>query len=74
MSDLLTRVRVYGKAHNRHGYMVWGRVSREKAIAEAKRYAQSQLEKAQDILNTPDDEFDVAIIRGPRKQKLVEQI
>lgn len=55
-------------------YMDYGRLSRVEIIRRTKELAAHEVKKWQQVLDTSDAEFDVRIVRGVHKQKLIEEL
>ena len=53
-------------------YMDYGRLPRSEIIRRTKELAAHEVRKWQEVLDTADDLFDVRVVRGVHKQKLVE--
>ena len=53
-------------------YMDYGRLSRAEIIRRTKELAAHEKKKWEEVLATPDGEFDVRIVRGVHKMALVE--
>lgn len=56
------------------GYMDYGRLSRAEIIQKTKELAAYEVKKWGKVLDMPDDDFDVRIVRGVHKQHLVERL
>lgn len=72
MSELLTVCTMPRGADSNYGFAHWGRMTRAEAVAKTREQAERDLAAIQLFLNTPVDELDVRIVRGPNAQKLVE--
>lgn len=71
-SEIMTRATVPGLFGG--GYMDYGRLSRAEIIRRTKELAAHEVKKWQQVLATPDDEFDCRVVRGPLKQTLIEEL
>jgi hypothetical protein len=72
VSEIMTVAHVPGLFGS--GYMDYGRMSRAEIIARAKGLAESEMEKYRRLLATPDDAFEVRIVRGKNVQHLIERL
>jgi hypothetical protein len=72
MSDILTVADVPGVFGA--GFMNYGRLSRAEIIRQTKELYAYNKEVAEKVLATPDDDFDVRIVRGVHVQHLVERL
>ncbi len=55
-------------------YMDYGRLPRAEIIRRTKEVAAHEVKKWGEVLATPDDEFDVRVVRGVHKMALVEKL
>ena len=55
-------------------YMDYGRLPRSEIIRRTKELASHEKKKWEEVLATPDDKFDVRIVRGVQKMTLVEEL
>ena len=55
-------------------FMNYGRLSRAEIIRQTKDLAAHEKDKWEKVLATPDDKFDVRVVRGTRKQELIERL
>lgn len=74
MSEKMTRIRVPGTKDGRYGYLAWGEVSREEVIRSFRAYADSLREKVARIDATPDEAFEVDVVRGSVVQKHIRSL
>lgn len=72
MSEIMTVAHARGVSGG--GYMDYGHLTRAEIIQRTKEMAACEKEKWEKVLATPDDEFDVRIVRGSRKQTLIERL
>lgn len=56
------------------GFMDYGSLSRSEIIRRTKELATHEKDKWEKVLATPDDEFLVRVVRGSRKQELIEEL
>lgn len=68
--DILTRAKLPGTS----GFMDWGRLPRAEIIKRTREYAAQAKAEAEALLNAPDEAFDVCVIEGVHRQKLVERL
>lgn len=71
MSEKMTRIRL-GKKGPR--FMDWGEHSFERMVAQIKAQAAREFEEAKAILDAKDDDFEVAVVRGPIVQHFVRKV
>ena len=74
MSDLLTNVRMRDAGIGEFGRGLWGRLTREEAIRQARESARLEMESCQRFLAASDAEIEVKIVRGSHAQRLVEEL
>jgi hypothetical protein len=72
MSDIMTVAAAPGVFGG--SYMDYGRLTRSDIIRRTKELAAHEVKKWGEVLATPDDEFDVRIVRGVHKMALVEEL
>jgi hypothetical protein len=68
--DILTEA----SAPNGGGFADWGRLSRDEIIRRTKELAAHEVKKWEEVLATPNDEFDCCIISGVHRRKLIEKL
>ncbi len=68
--DILTSARVPGSA----GFADWGRLPRAEIIKRTREYATACKADAEAILSAPDEAFEVRVVEGVQKQKLIERL
>lgn len=72
MSDIMTVAHAPGISGG--GFMDYGRLTRAEIIKRTKEMAASEVAKWEKVLATPDDAFDVRVVRGPLVQRLIERL
>jgi hypothetical protein len=72
MTDIMTVARVPGVPGG--GYMDRGRLTRDEIIKKTREMAASEVDRWSRVLATPNADFDVRVVRGVFKQKLVEKL
>jgi len=72
MTEIMTVASAPGKFGG--AYMDYGRLPRAEIIRRTKEIAAHEVKKWQEVLDTSDDEFDVRIVRGVNKQKLIKEL
>lgn len=72
MSEIMTVAAAPGTFGG--AYMDYGRLPREEIIRRTKELAAHEKKKWEEVLATPDDEFDVRVVRGVHKMALVEKL
>jgi hypothetical protein len=70
MSEIMTVASLPKEA----GLMDYGRLTRNEIIRRTREMAMHQKERAERILAASDEEFDVRVVRGVHKQKLIERL
>lgn len=73
MTDKLTRIKVRGAKHSL-GIMDWGEKTYAEMLAQLRARARQQLAEAQEVLATPDDGFDVDVVRGSVVQHFIRKV
>lgn len=68
--DILTAASLPGVP----GFMDWGRLSRAEIIKRTREVAAHNKEQAEKLLSAPDDAFDVRVVEGVQKMKLIERL
>lgn len=72
MSEIMTVAHARGIFGG--GLMDYGRLTRAEIIRRTREMAASEKEKWEKVLATPDDEFDVRVVRGVHRQALIERL
>jgi hypothetical protein len=72
MSEIMTVAHAKGIFGG--GMMDYGRMTRAEIIKRTKDMATCEKEKWEKVLATPDDQFDVRVVRGTQKQELIERL
>jgi hypothetical protein len=70
MSEILTVASLKGGG----GFMDWGRLSRAEIIKRTKDCARAEKDKWEKILAADDKDFNVRVVRGSQRQKLIEHL
>lgn len=73
MGDKLTRIRLPGLP-NREGFMDWGEHQPSVMISAMRRRAAHMREVADAIDAASDEDFEIAVIRGPCVQHMVRMV
>lgn len=73
MSETMTRIRIRGKG-GRYGLLEYGEKTHAEMLSAIRSYAQSELDRAQLILSTPNDWFEVAVVKGKIVQHLIKDV
>lgn len=56
------------------GLADWGRLSRAEIIRRTREMAAYNKEQAEKLLAAPDEAFNVRVVKGARKMKLIERL
>jgi hypothetical protein len=72
MSEIMTVAHAKGIFGG--GMMDYGRLTRAEIIKRTRDMAASEKAKWEKVLATPDDQFDVRVVRGSRVQHLIERL
>lgn len=70
----MTRILTVASIPGTPGLMDWGRLSRAEIIKRTREMAAHQKEQAERLLSAADDAFDVRVVEGVHKMRLIERL